>query len=447
MRYTGAVSAHKGCARSGARPLRRRDGPRRNSGTAAGYAAPRHAHAGAGLRPDERLADRRGGGAVPPGGRRGDRRSRARRGSRRRSGVHVGRHRRQDRDGRHGRHRHRNSPPDRTVERCRRYGSQPHDGRRVRSRERRRAARPHRFAENPLAGAAARQTAARAAVAAAGRGGRRDGRRHERRAGAQLRQRGPFDGFGHVGGQGRQRHHAARRFVPLDRNGRHVGALALPQHPAVHPLPAHDQLRGDRRLPRRIGHGDRNAAHGDADPVGQHHHGHAGGHGHGIVAAAARSDARTPPPARCEHRLAGDGAHDRHLRLDLRGRPARNARLVALHDGRAHRAPAHGILHDLRLPAILEPVQRQRIRSRMRGEPRHRAQPDVPHRAGAHRAGAMAHRRTGRRGLPHRPALVAGVGLDRGSPRSSHWAARRSAPCGDGRRVRAATHDNLCGRF
>ena len=56
------------------------------------------------------------------------------------------------------------------------------------------------------------------------------------------------------------------------------------------------------------------------------------------------------------------------------------------------------------------------IRSRMRGEPRHRAQPDVPHRAGAHRAGAMAHRRTGRRGLPHRPALVAGVGLDRGAP-------------------------------
>ena len=210
----------------------------------------------------------------------------------------------------------------------------------------------------------------------------------------------------------------------------------------------HDQLRGDRRLPRRLGHGDRNAAHGDADPVGQHHHGHAGGHGHGIAAAAARSDARTPPPARCEHRLAGDGAHDRHLRLDLRGRPARNARLVALHDGRAHRAPAHGILHDLRLPAILEPVQRQRIRSRMRGEPRHRAQPDVPHRAGAHRAGAMAHRRTRRRGLPHRPALVAGVGLDRGA-HLAHRTGRRGDP------RPAATADvfvprrtiTLCGRF
>ena len=180
-------------------------------------------------------------------------------------------------------------------------------------------------------------------------------------------------------------------------------------------------------FPRRISHGDRNAAHGDADPVGQHHHGHAGGHGHGIVAAAARSDARTP------------------RRRDASIVSRAMVRTIAT-CGSIFVVVLLGML-GWWLYTTGEPTVRQltvffttfvflqfwnlfnakAIRSRMRGEPRHRAQPDVPHRAGAHRAGAMAHRRTRRRGLPHRPALVAGVGLDRGV-HLAHRTGRRGDP-------------------
>ena len=213
-----------------------------------------------------------------------------------------------------------------------------------------------------LARPAARQTAARASVAAVRRGGGRDGRRYERRPGAQLRQRGAFDGIGHLRCQGRQRHHAARRFVRFDRDGRHVGPLALPQHPAFRAFPADDQLRGDRDLLRRRGFRHRHAADGGADSLGQYHHGHLCGDGDGLAAAQSRSDARKTPSARRVHHYARHGPHALHLRRHHGRRPAGHALLVDDHRRRTHRAPADAFLLDVRFPAVLEHVQRQRLR-------------------------------------------------------------------------------------
>lgn len=74
--------------------------------------------------------------------------------------------------------------------------------------------------------------------------------------------------------EGCQRHHAARRFVYVDRIGRDVGAFALPQYPTFRTVSTDDQFRGDHRGFRRFDFRDRDAAYGSADSVGQYHHGH-----------------------------------------------------------------------------------------------------------------------------------------------------------------------------
>ena len=116
--------------------------------------------------------------------------------------VSAGGYRRQDRYGRHARNGAGDCPSDRTLGRCPRYGAQPHYGCRLRCGERRGAARTGAGAEDHVAGAPAGQAAPGAPAPAAGRGGGRNGRRHERRPGAELRQRRPLDGLGNLRGEG-----------------------------------------------------------------------------------------------------------------------------------------------------------------------------------------------------------------------------------------------------
>ena len=138
--------------------------------------------------------------------------------------------------------------------------------------------------------------------------------------------------------------------------------LALPQHPAFRTFPADDQLRGDRDLLRRRGFRHRHAADGGADSLGQYHHGHLCGDGDGLAAAQSRSDARKTPSARRVHHYARHGPHALHLRRHHGRRPAGHALLVDDHRRRTHRAPADAFLLDVRFPAVLEHVQRQRLR-------------------------------------------------------------------------------------
>lgn len=106
------------------------------------------------------------------------------------------------------------------------------------------------------------------------------------------------------------------------------------------------------------------AAYGGADPVGEHHHGYLRRDGHGL-AARPNPEVMLENPVRamnsslrCAH-----GAHAFHVR-HYHGRGiAGHAVLVDDHDRRADRAPVDALLLDVRIPAILEYVQRQGFRN------------------------------------------------------------------------------------
>ena len=206
------------------------------------------------------------------------------------------------------------------------------------------------------------------------------------------------------------RHHVARRFVRLDRHGRHVGAFALPQHPAFRAFPVDDQLRGDPHLLRGGGVRNGHAADRRADSLGQYHHGHLRGDGDGLAASQRRGDGRQAPSARRVHHHARHGAHDLHVRRRDGSGAAGDALRLDLLRGGDDRAASDALLLDLRILPILEHVQRQRIRDAAFGVRLPEGLPRIfPHSAG-HRRGAGVDRGAGRRSVPHRAAYVARMG-------------------------------------
>ena len=161
------------------------------------------------------------------------------------------RHRGEDGDGRHSRHCPRNRPSGRPMERHRNHRRLRCDRPRIRGHPRLGTPRTRAENQNHSPRASARQKTPGAGAAEPRRGGGRHRRRHQRRPRPQGRACGPLDGRRHSRSQGGLGHNHHRQLLRFNRARRHVGPLALPQHPAFHPLPAHDQLRGDRRLPRR----------------------------------------------------------------------------------------------------------------------------------------------------------------------------------------------------
>ena len=80
-----------------------------------------------------------------------------------------------------------------------------------------------------------------------------------------------------------------------------LGPVAVREHPAVHPVPAHDQRVGaGHRVPGTVPRAEA-AVHGAATAVDQRHHGHVRGH-RAVQRAAAAGLMRLPPEAaRREH--------------------------------------------------------------------------------------------------------------------------------------------------
>ena len=107
---------------------------------------------------------------------------------------------------------------------------------------------------------------------------------------------------------------------------------------------------------------NRDAADRGADSLGEHHHGHLRGDGHGLAAAQPRSDARQTAPEGRIHHHPRHGPHPLHMRHGDGGRTAGNALPVDDPAGRTHGGTADRVLLNVRLPPVLEHVQRQGIR-------------------------------------------------------------------------------------
>ena len=193
-------------------------------------------------------------------------------------------------------------------------------------------------------------------------------------------------------------------------------------------VPADDQLRGHHHLLHRRVVRNRHAAHGGADSLGEHHHGHLRGDGHGLAAAQPRSDARQTAPEGRIHHHPRHGPHPLHVRRGDGGRTAGNALPVDDPARRTHGGATDRVLLDVRLPPVLEHVQRQGIRDAPFGLHMSRRLPRILPDPRGDRRGTGADRGIRRRGVPHRTALVDAMG--RGD--RIHLAAgcrRRNHPC------------------
>ena len=202
----------------------------------------------------------------------------------------------------------------------------------------------------------------------------------------------------------------------------------LPQYPAFRAVPADDQLRGHHHLLHRRVVRNRHAAHGGADSLGEHHHGHLRGDGHGLAAAQPRSDARQTAPEGRIHHHPRHGPHPLHVRRGDGGRTAGNALPVDDPARRTHGGATDRVLLDVRLPPVLEHVQRQGIRDVPFGLHMSWRLPRILPDPRGDRRGTGADRGIRRRGVPHRTALVDAMG--RGD--RIHLAAgcqRRNHPC------------------
>ena len=183
------------------------------------------------------------------------------------------RHPCENRDGRHTGNSNRDSSSDRSVE-TGRHGTQPYHGYRLRSPERRRGTGPCDGPENHVACKTDGQATSRPA-AQTERGSRVSiRRRHQRCPGIVPRPGGIEHGYGNLGSKGGERHHPARRLLPQHRDCRDVGTFAVQEHPTLHRLPAHHHPHCYVHRACRKLHGRRHSAHGDADVVGEPHHGH-----------------------------------------------------------------------------------------------------------------------------------------------------------------------------
>ena len=152
------------------------------------------------------------------------------------------------------------------------------------------------------------QTTAGQPTQATGPGGGRHRGWGERWPGPEQRRRRPGDGQDrHVGRQGGERHHPARRLVHEHRQRDSLGPGTVREHPAVHPVPADDQRSRPRDRPARPVHRLRIAADRHADALGEPHHGHVRRPGPGDRTAARRRPAPPAAAGRRVHRHPGHG--------------------------------------------------------------------------------------------------------------------------------------------
>lgn len=184
------------------------------------------------------------------------------------------------------------------------------------------------------------------------------------------------------------------------------GAFALPQYPTFRTVSTDDQFRGDHRGFRRFDFRDRDAAYGSADSVGQYHHGHFRCAGDGFPAAQSGGDERTAASQRRVYHHTGHGPDDLYLRNDFRRRIARYAVLLACYDRRAQSRTTDRFLLCIRLSAVLEYVQRQRLRSVPFGAARSAGKPYVLLGAAVDRRRTGIDRGIRRSGVPYYAAHV-----------------------------------------
>ena len=114
-----------------------------------------------------------------------------------------------------------------------------------------------------------RQVKTRRTAATARRSGGCHRRRNKRRPCPQRRAGGTVDGRRNIGGEGSKRHYNHGQLVCKHHKSRDVGTVALPKHPAVHPLPAHRKPRGLHHRADWCIHRTAIAAHRHTDAVGK----------------------------------------------------------------------------------------------------------------------------------------------------------------------------------
>ena len=198
--------------------------------------------------------------------------------------MSVSRHRCEDRHRRYLGYCRRNRSTDRSLGRASRRPCHHHRTG-IRGAQRRRGLRSRERPQNHCACTSARQETPRRNAPEARTSGGRDGRRHQRRPCTQNGTRRFVDGRRHLGGERSQRHHDHRQLVLEHWACCDVGPLALPKHPALHPLPNDGERSRLLHCVGRCLHGHRFTAHGDADALGEPHHGHVCCHGTGFAAA------------------------------------------------------------------------------------------------------------------------------------------------------------------
>ena len=168
-----------------------------------------------------------------------------------------------------------------------------------------------------------------------------------------------------------------------------MGALALPEHSAFYPLPDDSERCGLLHSPFRSLYGHAVAPHGHTDALGEPYHGHLRRHGTRISATVADGNERKTPLARGIHHQPPDVEIHNRCRRSVLPPPSGAALLLRAYrhhlphrsrtrgDGRQHRPErlrTIALLHNLRVPAVLEYVQRPRFRNRPLGIPLQRLQ-------------------------------------------------------------------------